>query len=73
MAPVALVDRADRLRRDEPAAAQEARSARRARPGTSGVVPYIGASTRPITRPRTSATRNPLTLRRSNATLLIGT
>src|SRR5688572_28393003 len=39
--------------------------------GTSGWVPYIGASTRPTNRPRASATMKPFTLRRSKATLLI--
>ena len=35
--------------------------------GTSGEVPYIGASTRPITRPRASATRYPVVEVRSIA------
>ena len=39
--------------------------------GRSGVVPYMGDSTRPTTRPRASATRKPLTLRRSSSSALM--
>src|SRR5579862_2123251 len=38
--------------------------------GVSGEVPYIGHSTRPTTRPRASATRNPAVRRRSTARAL---
>src|SRR6478672_3312898 len=39
--------------------------------GISGLVPYIGHSTVPTTRPRASATRNPAVRRRSVARALI--
>src|SRR5690348_557476 len=40
--------------------------------GVSGLVPYIGHSTVPTTRPRASATRKPAVRRRSIARALIG-